>query len=237
MMPHQWYVARNNKKHGPFTAAKLKELAAQGRLHPTDMLLREGMQKWVPASTVGGLFPEQPSGEPMKDEGEQTTTGSALGNPLAWVQGQFQMHPQRVLLAGGGAALVLLFVVCVRVVSMLSGGRSESSAAEKDSYKELIVGKWKDELGIMPVEYTADGKYVMALAPPNAYTFIAKDKVRITAGDEEVFVFTVRVTEDELTETDDKGKSVTYKRVGRPAKKTPTKSVAADASFDHRANT
>jgi hypothetical protein len=55
-MADQWYFARGKEKFGPFTAAKLKELAAQGRLLPTDMLHKEGMPKWVPASSVKGLF-------------------------------------------------------------------------------------------------------------------------------------------------------------------------------------
>jgi hypothetical protein len=55
-MAEQWYVARGKEKFGPYTAARLKELAAQGRVLPTDMLHKEGIPKWVPASSVKGLF-------------------------------------------------------------------------------------------------------------------------------------------------------------------------------------
>jgi hypothetical protein len=48
-MSDQWYYARNNQKHGPYTAAQLKELAAARQLQPTDMVHRSDMQKWVPA--------------------------------------------------------------------------------------------------------------------------------------------------------------------------------------------
>jgi formylglycine-generating enzyme required for sulfatase activity len=55
-MSNQWYVARSNKKQGPFTDAKLKELAEQGQLQPTDMILQQGMIKWIPAGSVKELF-------------------------------------------------------------------------------------------------------------------------------------------------------------------------------------
>jgi antitoxin component YwqK of YwqJK toxin-antitoxin module len=128
-MPDQWYVARNKKKHGPFTTAKLKELAAQGRLLPTDMILKEGMQQWVPARSVKGLFPEQPSNEEMKDEREQTTTGSAPGNPVAWVQEQFRTNTQRTVLVGSGAAFGLMLFLCLGCMGMsgLISGRGDSS--------------------------------------------------------------------------------------------------------------
>ena len=55
-MAEQWYVARGKEKLGPFSAAQLKALATQGRLLPTDMLHKEGLPKWVTASSAQGLF-------------------------------------------------------------------------------------------------------------------------------------------------------------------------------------
>lgn len=53
--PDIWYIARNNKQLGPFTWNRLQDLAAKGKLHPTDMLLQEGGQKWKSADSVPGL--------------------------------------------------------------------------------------------------------------------------------------------------------------------------------------
>jgi hypothetical protein len=55
-MADQWYYARNNQKHGPLTGQQLKRAAVTGQLQPTDMVWKEGMPKWVPASGVKGLF-------------------------------------------------------------------------------------------------------------------------------------------------------------------------------------
>lgn len=55
-MPDQWYVRKGGKKHGPFTNDQLKKLAATGKIDRTDLLWKEGMEKWVPCSAAKGLF-------------------------------------------------------------------------------------------------------------------------------------------------------------------------------------
>ncbi len=56
-MLDQFYVGRNDKRFGPFSAAQLKDLADAGRLRPTDTIWREGMAKPVLAGKVKKLFP------------------------------------------------------------------------------------------------------------------------------------------------------------------------------------
>ena len=58
-MASGWYVAKNKQKLGPFSSMKLKELADSGELLPTDVVHREDMPKWIPASQIKGLFPSQ----------------------------------------------------------------------------------------------------------------------------------------------------------------------------------
>lgn len=56
-MTDEWLVTRDGKtKHGPFSMAKLKELADFGKLAPTDMVLQTGAAKWIRAASVDGLF-------------------------------------------------------------------------------------------------------------------------------------------------------------------------------------
>jgi len=58
MANDQWFFTRNGQKSGPVTAPTLRQLAAAGNLSPTDMVWREGMSEWAPASRVKGLFAE-----------------------------------------------------------------------------------------------------------------------------------------------------------------------------------
>jgi|SRR5665213_229040 len=61
-MTGDWFATRDGKsKYGPYTWAKLKELADFGRLEPTDMVLPPGQNQWVRMDTVEGLVHQQSS--------------------------------------------------------------------------------------------------------------------------------------------------------------------------------
>jgi hypothetical protein len=70
-MADNWYFTWNNTSFGPFSAAQLRDLAALGRLQPTDIVWKDGMKTGVQASSVHNLFPE--SKTPMSSLGAQTT--------------------------------------------------------------------------------------------------------------------------------------------------------------------
>lgn len=69
--PPVWYYARGQQKVGPVSATVLKRLAAEARLLPTDMVWKQGAQKWVAAGLVKGLFDRSapiPSREAESDD-------------------------------------------------------------------------------------------------------------------------------------------------------------------------
>jgi hypothetical protein len=56
-MASRWYYKRDGKQHGPFTSPQLKELPASGHLGPYDLVWKESLAEWLPASNLKGLFP------------------------------------------------------------------------------------------------------------------------------------------------------------------------------------
>lgn len=52
----EWYYALGNQQKGPVSLDVLRQLAASGKLHRTDMVWREGMVEWKKASQVDGIF-------------------------------------------------------------------------------------------------------------------------------------------------------------------------------------
>jgi hypothetical protein len=52
----QWYYTKDGQRHGPVAAAELKQLADHGELVAEALVWREGMDDWVPARKVKGLF-------------------------------------------------------------------------------------------------------------------------------------------------------------------------------------
>ncbi len=66
-MSSEWHYAKGGSRLGPVASQRLKELAIAGELVPTDLIWKEGMAEWRPASTLKGLFPEsqpKPAGPP-----------------------------------------------------------------------------------------------------------------------------------------------------------------------------
>lgn len=56
-MADEWhYSAGGTPPIGPVSAGELRELAAAGKLAPTDLVWKEGLAEWVPASKLKGLF-------------------------------------------------------------------------------------------------------------------------------------------------------------------------------------
>lgn len=62
-MASQWSYKHRQERLGPVSSSKLKELAASGQIEPSDLVWREGMAEWTPASGLKGLFPEAELGD------------------------------------------------------------------------------------------------------------------------------------------------------------------------------
>lgn len=111
-----WYLARNKKKVGPFSLAKLKELADAGQLTPHDHLLREGTTKWLDAGDVPGLFDD---GAPVKRSSQRPEKKAIAAPPgkRFWLG---------VAAGGGGALLIILLAFLV------FGGKKEPRETPPD---------------------------------------------------------------------------------------------------------
>jgi hypothetical protein len=55
-MASEWYYTKNGIQNGPVTSLELKGLAESNLLSPTDLVWKEGMAEWRPASTIKEVF-------------------------------------------------------------------------------------------------------------------------------------------------------------------------------------
>ena len=63
-MASEWFCQIAGAELGPLSGQQVKTMAAQGRLHPDDVLRRGADGPWLPAGRVKGLFPaDQPAAE------------------------------------------------------------------------------------------------------------------------------------------------------------------------------
>ncbi|MFO1043296.1 MAG: DUF4339 domain-containing protein [Planctomycetaceae bacterium] len=59
-MAAEWHYSNGGQQHGPVSSAELKAMAKSGDLLPTDLIWKEGMAEWKPASNLKGLFSATP---------------------------------------------------------------------------------------------------------------------------------------------------------------------------------
>lgn len=52
-----WWYAKGDQKFGPYSSPQLKALAAKGSIELADLIWKEGLANWLPASSVKGLIP------------------------------------------------------------------------------------------------------------------------------------------------------------------------------------
>lgn len=55
-MASAWFYSRDGKQFGPVSAQELRELALRHVIQPSDLVWKEGLKTWKPASKVAGLF-------------------------------------------------------------------------------------------------------------------------------------------------------------------------------------
>lgn len=55
----QWFVMQGEEQIGPYTGAQLVEFATNGNIVRETLVWAEGMENWLPASQVEGLFPAE----------------------------------------------------------------------------------------------------------------------------------------------------------------------------------
>ena len=72
-----WYLKHGDKEYGPMDSSKLKQLAAQNKIRPTDYIRRGADGKWTLASHAKGLFNETASNDPSAPSPINVHSGDA----------------------------------------------------------------------------------------------------------------------------------------------------------------
>lgn len=73
-MADQWHYSRDGQQFGPVSGGELRQLVAHGGLSPTDLIWRDGLADWVPASRIKGLFPQTPPPLPIAPGANQPSS-------------------------------------------------------------------------------------------------------------------------------------------------------------------
>ena len=175
-MAQVWHYQHGDEQHGPVSAAELKELAAAGKILPDNLIWKEGMETWVAARSVKGLFPPTPAPTarpvaatpapartvprtvppPLPDEDDDERDSPPPARP-----GRFG---RRAKLAIAGGILVLIVVPVVGFVLLRGSGSDKARGGGSDAktaselMRELRVCREKAHREFGGKTFTVTGK-------------------------------------------------------------------------------
>ncbi len=135
-MSRQWFVRRGNKEVGPLSAARLRELAASGKIGPDDKVRRDDREQFVPASRIPGLFPEDEFPEAIEEE-----YTAPLPPPRPAARKKKKKAPQKssnmaIWLIVGGVASVCLLGCCVLGLAMFLPAVQQARHAARTAHSK-----------------------------------------------------------------------------------------------------
>ena len=119
-MAVQYWIKRGEKVAGPYSAARIKELADGGTLRRDDLMTKD-RERWVPAALAKGLFPPpEPdeeadyavSDEPPPVMPRRTPLAGPAPRPKPTQSGGF-FGPEKAALRMGALGGLLLMVIAI----------------------------------------------------------------------------------------------------------------------------
>jgi hypothetical protein len=186
-MSKVWFVAQGNSKAGPYAGSELKAMALAGQIQPETLIWKEGLAKWIIASSVKGLFdqpaPSSPPAAPAQThpgEGVRGQAKSSLGALGNWATSKVEglknsgtlpatvpawAKSRRLWLRVGiiGGAIVATSFLLGIVILIVTGGRLSRDGSPKDS-KIGELRQWKAGHAPGTISFLPDGSKALSSA-------------------------------------------------------------------------
>jgi hypothetical protein len=136
-----WYYARGEQEKGPITTVQIKALAGAGKLHRDDFVWKEGMENWVPAGEVSGLFAEKTASDSSSKSElaakQSQSRPAALPNQSAHRETDHQTRSISRVVFAVGLLLALLSRGCDTL--------SDRNVARREALSESARWEFKNE--------------------------------------------------------------------------------------------
>jgi len=131
-----WHYHKDGQQYGPVSGQQLKQLAAAGNLRPDDLIRKEGMDDWVPAAKLKGLFPasavttKPPCPPAVSPSANSKAPAQATSPPLDSNHSAGRAKGQKLLIAGlsGIGVIAVLGLVLAQFIGGDEAGRSSSES-------------------------------------------------------------------------------------------------------------
>lgn len=126
-----WHYSIDGEKLGPVSTPELRRLASIGQIAPTDLVWKDGMTDWIPASRIKDLFPAGASGKPRANAPSGDGTGVS---PTALItEGAGKMTE------GAGKMLEHVGRFSTQMHDISSSMFQSEAGAERDNHPAIFV--------------------------------------------------------------------------------------------------
>lgn len=131
----QWLVMQGEEQLGPYTGTQLVEFATNGNITPETLVWAEGMENWLPAGQVEGLFPAVAAEATSVATVPLATAQPPSADPAAGYPSPSVKNASFGLWAGmllGGFALVIVGLMLLAVLgrNAAGGGNQEVTSGQ-----------------------------------------------------------------------------------------------------------
>jgi hypothetical protein len=116
--PQDWWVNRNGNASGPQSARQLKQAVLDGTISPQALVRVTGMDRWMPAGNVAGLFPAPGSTRPPPADVNPYTSPHCAVASLP-VQAKIKTTDDRHWFVVHVTAWVMIGVAIINLVSFV----------------------------------------------------------------------------------------------------------------------
>jgi len=114
----QWFYGRSGQQNGPVPTEQLRQLVASGQVQPTDLIWKEGMASWVPATELEQLA----AAEPTTSDGARQLAEGVLARFDLLTGGRIKSGWLKVGIGIVAAIVVFFFFRLILLLAAISGG-------------------------------------------------------------------------------------------------------------------
>lgn len=139
MTQQQWFVVRAGKEEGPFSGQRLKEMAADGRLRPDDLVRRGDVESARPARAIKGLFPPEGTA-PVAAPTEAATVPRSRSSPRVPDAEPKPRGLKRALVIAVGVVALFSLGSCVVVGVLFTQAKKAAQQGLADADKMWEAG-------------------------------------------------------------------------------------------------
>ena len=140
-----WYYARGDQEKGPITTVQIKALAGAGKLQQDDFVWKEGMENWVPAGEVSGLFAAKPVSDTNSRSELPATQNQVRPQPRTKQAAQPEIDEQTRSISRFVFAIGLLLALLSRGCDTLSDRNVTRREALAETTRKDFQNDWDEK--------------------------------------------------------------------------------------------